>query len=135
MGTLVAPWLFEGVLIVVSVVLGFAVAQFGENRANRQLVQRALTSLQAELEYNLLAVEPYYDLIAGLSEIYQMQDHLGDAAGRVPISSQVFFDPRDRVASVRQTQAALSEMVWAEQSLVTLYRKQLPALQAATRAR
>ena len=62
-----------------------------------------------------------------------MQDHLGAAIARTPVGSQTFFDPRDRVAAIRQTQAALGEVMWAEQSLVSLYRKQLPALQEATR--
>jgi hypothetical protein len=33
--------------------------------------------------------------------------------------------------SLRQAQAALNEMVWAEQSLVALYQKHLPSLKAA----
>ena len=193
-GRVVGPWLLEGIFIVVSVLLGFAAAQYGEDRDNRQLAHRALSSLQTELEFNLAAVEPYpafhtayvdaldkvdvaangesgfqtylkirpplpknsetdiplvrraawdaavssgalrlidYDLVAGLSEIYQMQAHLGDAAARVPISSGTFFNPGDRIASLRQAQAALNEMVWAEQSLVTLYQKHLPSLKAA----
>jgi hypothetical protein len=200
--------LVEGAFIVVSVLLGFAVAQYGEDRADRQLATRALTSLQAELEYNLALVEPYiafhrahiqtlqpyvtlqrradvggappgvaaddasgfevfvkvrpplpsnaeadtplvrraawdaasssgalrlidYGLIASLSEIYEMQDHLAAAAGRTPITSPAFFDPRNRVASIRQAQTALSEVVWTEQRLVNLYRQQLPPLRAA----
>lgn len=199
--------LIEGAFIVVSVLLGFAVAQYGEDRADRQLAERALTSLQAELEYNLALVEPYiafhrahietlqpyvtlqrradvggapegvgddasgfevflkvrpplppnaeadtplvrraawdaaassgalrlidYDLIASLSEIYEMQEHLAAAAGRTPITSPAFFDPRNRVASIRQAQTALNEVVWTEQRLVTLYRQQLPPLRAA----
>jgi hypothetical protein len=189
-----ADWLLEGLFIVISVLLGFGVAQYGENRANRTLAERALTSLQAELEYNLAAVEPYvafhrayvdalakvnavdngesgfqiylkvrpalppnsetdvplprraawdaavssgalrwidYDLVAGLSEIYQMQEHLGAAVGRIPVSSPAFFDPANGNASVRLSQAALSEVTWAEQSLVALYRRQLPALRAS----
>jgi hypothetical protein len=188
-----ARWLFEGVFIVISVLLGFGVAQYGENRANKELAQRALTSLQAELEFNLAAVEPYvafhrayvdalekvntangesgfqiylkvrpplphssetdvplprraawdaavssgalrlidYDLIARLSEIYTMQEHLGAAIGRIPVSSPAFFDPASGDASVRLSQAALNEVAWAEQSLVALYRKQLPELRAS----
>jgi len=34
----VPKWLLEGLLIVVSVVLGFAVTEYGENRRERQLV-------------------------------------------------------------------------------------------------
>ena len=58
-GRVVGPWLLEGIFIVVSVLLGFAAAQYGEDRDNRQLAHRALSSLQTELEFNLAAVEPY----------------------------------------------------------------------------
>ena len=205
----IGPLLIEGAFIVVSVLLGFAVGAYGEDRADRQLAQRALTSLRAELEYNLALVEPYiafhhahieklqpyvtsqgratglagesagipadasgfevflkvrpplpskaevdtplvrraawdaamssgalrlidYDLVASLSEIYEMQNHLAAAARRTPMTSSAFFDPQGRVASLRQAQTALSEVVWTEQSLVRLYRRQLPTLQSAT---
>jgi hypothetical protein len=55
-------WLLEGFFIVVSVALGFGVAQYGEYRANRELTARVLTSLQAEIEYNLATLEPYIDI-------------------------------------------------------------------------
>jgi hypothetical protein len=192
----VVPWLLEGLFIVISVLLGFAAAQYGESRADRNLAHRALTNLQAELEYNLGEVEPYiafhrahisalreakiadgnesgfltvmrlrpalpsharadvplvrraawdaaassgalrlidYDLIASLSEIYQMQDHLGEASGRIPMSSPAFFDPSQRAPSIHLTRMALNEIAWSEESLVALYRKHLPALQAAAR--
>ncbi len=51
-------WLLEGLFIVVSVVVGFGVAQFGEYRANRELATRALRNLQAELEHNRAILEP-----------------------------------------------------------------------------
>jgi hypothetical protein len=51
-------WLLEGVFIVISVLLGFAVAQFGEYRNNRELATRALTSLQAEIEHNRALLQP-----------------------------------------------------------------------------
>jgi hypothetical protein len=192
---LIAPWLVEGVFIAISVLLGFAAAQYGEDRADRALANRALASLQTELDYNLSVVEPFiafhrahidalskipatggddsgyrvflkarpqlpkgaradvplvrsaawdaavssgalrlldYDLIASLSEIYQMQDHLGEAVGRIPMSLPAFFDSRDRAASIQLALAALSEIAWAEESLLALYRKHLPAVQAAT---
>jgi hypothetical protein len=203
----IGPLLIEGVFIVVSVLLGFGVAQYGGNRADRQLAKRALTGLRAEIEYNLALVEPYiafhrahikelqpyvtprgrrditgesagvpddasgfevflklrpplppkaetdtplvrraawdaavssgalrlidYDLVASLSEIYQMQDHLSEAAHRTPMTSAAFFDRRERIATIRQAQTALSEVAWTEQSLVNLYRQQLPALRSA----
>jgi hypothetical protein len=51
-------WLLEGLFIVASVLLGFAVAQFGEYRNNRELATRALASLQAEIEHNRAALQP-----------------------------------------------------------------------------
>ncbi len=51
-------WLLEGIFIVVSVLLGFAVAQYGEHRNNRELAMRALTSLQAEIEHNRAVLAP-----------------------------------------------------------------------------
>jgi hypothetical protein len=184
----------EGTLIVASVLLGFAVAQYGENRSDAALRARALASLQQELEHNLAAVEPYiefhrthlealrkadagatgesgyevyirvrsvpewmktdvpivrtaaweaasssgalrlldYGVIAGLAEVYQMQNHLGTAIDRIPMSTPAFFDPAMGAASVRLSQAAVSELLFAEQSLVALYKKQLDALRATS---
>ena len=47
----------EGVFIVISVVFGFAVSQFGEYRANRELVARVLAGIEAEMEQNLANLE------------------------------------------------------------------------------
>ncbi len=52
-------WLLEGLFIVVSVALGFAVAQFGEYRANRELVARVLAGIEAEMKHNLATVTPF----------------------------------------------------------------------------
>jgi hypothetical protein len=50
-------WLLEGLLIVISVALGFGVAQFRESRANRELGARVLRGLQTEIEQNLALLE------------------------------------------------------------------------------
>jgi hypothetical protein len=47
--------LLEGLFIIVSVALGFGVAQFGEYRNNRDLARRVLTSLRSEVEGNLVS--------------------------------------------------------------------------------
>jgi hypothetical protein len=52
-------WLFEGLLIVISIALGFWVAQAKEARDNREFAARVLKSLQAEVEHNAALVEPY----------------------------------------------------------------------------
>jgi len=51
-------WLLEGLFIIVSVALGFGVAQYGDYRNNRELATRVLKNLQAELEHNLGILEP-----------------------------------------------------------------------------
>ncbi|HVZ22754.1 MAG TPA: hypothetical protein VG871_16890 [Vicinamibacterales bacterium] len=200
-GKSASHWLLEGVFIVASVLLGFGVGQYRDYRDNQELARRALTSLQAELEYNLATVEPYvafhrafienlkgvdaklpemqasafeiylrlrpplpsntnadvptprraawdaaastgalrlidYDLIAGLSAIYQMQDHLAIAINnRMPFGLPAFFEPDSRRPALMQTYAGLSEVAYSEESLVTLYRKELPALRAAAAGR
>ena len=51
-------WLLEGVLIVLSVALGFAVAEYGQSRQEREMERRVLRGLQEEIEFNLKALEP-----------------------------------------------------------------------------
>jgi hypothetical protein len=187
-------WLLEGLFIVISVALGFAVAQFGERRSNRELAARMLASLQSEVEANLVMLEPYvpihrqwaqglakqsaadangsgfdafmaarpempagtttnvpilrraawdaalstgalrlvdYDLAAGLSEIYGMQDYAAQTFGRIPFSDMEFFEPAGRLAAIGLMQMSLNEMVWVEGRLLALYRQHLPAIRAA----
>ena len=66
-GKVVAPWLLEGIFIVISVLLGFAAAQYGEDRDNKELAHRALSSLQTELEFNLAVVGPTLHSIVRMS--------------------------------------------------------------------
>ncbi len=54
-----AHWLLEGLFIVVSVLLGFGVAEFREARADRELAARALNGVRAEMEHNLAILDPY----------------------------------------------------------------------------
>ena len=54
-----AHWLLEGLFIVISVTLGFGVAQYRESRANHELAARVLKGLQAEVEHNLSTLEPF----------------------------------------------------------------------------
>jgi hypothetical protein len=46
------------VLILVSVALGFGAAQYGAYRDDRQLGSRILEGIRAELEQNVVALEP-----------------------------------------------------------------------------
>jgi hypothetical protein len=52
-------WVLEGVLIVVSVVLGMWVTHLQQDRGDRELAARVLRSIVAEVEHNLAALEPY----------------------------------------------------------------------------
>jgi hypothetical protein len=194
---LVPDWLREGLFIVVSIGLAFAVDEFRERRANRDLAARALGSIAAELEHNLAQIEPFvdihrrwasalarentsqggqsaidiyiavrpplpegargnfptqvrrvawdaalstgavrfieYDLVAGVSEIYAMQDYYGDTAKQVgaAIYGGPAMDPATSAIGVRQLTVAMNEVVFAEELLVDLYRRQLPAVRAA----
>ena len=58
-GKTATHWLLEGLFIVISVTLGFGVAQYRESRANHELAARVLNSLQAEVEHNRATLEPF----------------------------------------------------------------------------
>lgn len=53
------PWLFEGLLIVFSVVLGFWVSQLQGARADRDTAARVLASVHEEIEHNAALLAPY----------------------------------------------------------------------------
>ena len=190
-------WLLEGVFIVVSVALGFAVSQFGEYRNERQLAQRMLESIRIEVEYNRRALEPYvpfhrdwrdrltkadsksvttngvdfffasrpamptdmranvpflrhaawdtatstgalrlidYDLAAGLSEVYSMQQYAASTFSSL-FGQSAFYDPSAGVATARLAQTVMQEMTWTEELLLGLYDKHLPALRSASGSR
>jgi hypothetical protein len=55
----VPHWLLEGLFIVMSVLLGFAVTRYGEDRSERALALRALNGIRVEVEQNLATLEPY----------------------------------------------------------------------------
>ena len=58
-GSAAVKWLLEGLLIIVSVLLAFAVDEYRDNRANRELTLRVLDGIKTEVEHNLATVEPY----------------------------------------------------------------------------
>jgi hypothetical protein len=186
-------WLLEGLFIVVSVVLGFAVSEYGKARDDRVLARRMLASIQAEVEHNRQILEPFipihrawrdtlqrkdaaggsgsavelffearpdlpteikanvpllrraawdtavssgglrlidYDLAAGLSEMYRMQDYAYSTFGAM-FAQPAFFDPAGRVGTFKQAQTMIEEMTWAEEAVLGLYDKHLPAIRAA----
>ena len=52
-------WLLEGVFIIMSVLLGFAVTRYGEDRSERALALQAVNGIKGEVERNLATPEPY----------------------------------------------------------------------------
>lgn len=61
-GRSVPRWLLEGAVIFISVVLSFAVTQFGERRADREHVGRTLAGIETERKENLATLEPFAPL-------------------------------------------------------------------------
>lgn len=70
-----------------------------------------------------------YNLAAGLSEIYGMQDYAAGNFAKL-FSDRVFFDPSGGAATIRLAQVTLQEMTWAEEMIFALYDKHLPAIRA-----
>jgi hypothetical protein len=203
-GKTLGHWLLEGLFIVISVALGFWVAQVREERQSHELAARVLKGLEAEVQYNLATLEPFvviqdkwveamgklgtatdrqtgfpvcptsstacgvffatrpdlgdiktsvplfrraawdtalstgalrlldYELVAGLSEIYQMQELFRGNLEKVGVSSTDWFDPAARDAAVRKQYMAMVELQYDErQLLLPLYRKYLPLIAAA----
>ena len=74
-----------------------------------------------------------YDVVAALSDIYQMQELHNGNVGRqtIPLHAAIAFDPASRVAVFRQARAGLNEMAYSEKLLIDLYRQHLPAIRVA----
>lgn len=71
-----------------------------------------------------------YDLAAALSEMYRMQDYAYGTFGAM-FSQPAFFDPAGRTGTFKQAQTMMVEMTWAEEAVLDLYDKHLPAIRAA----
>jgi hypothetical protein len=73
-----------------------------------------------------------YDLVAALSEIYQMQEMFRTNLDKVGVASTDWFDPTAREAAVRKLYMAMVELQYDErQLLLPLYRKCLPLISTA----
>jgi hypothetical protein len=100
-------WLFEGLLIVISIALGFWVAQAKEARDNREFAARVLKSLQAEVEHNVALVEPYVAYHSKwAAELARESGESGTASGievlrvtRPPLPANTDFFPITRRAA------------------------------------
>jgi hypothetical protein len=183
-------------MILVSVGLAFAVAEYRESRANHELATRVLRSIQEEVEHNLAILEQWtafnmtfrdalakadtsdatrtgldiyvavrpplppgatldvplvrrgawdaalstgalrlidYDVVAGLSDIYQMQESYGAGVNQLVTGMHAasVFDPVNRVVTIKQAAQWWSEIGFLQKLQVDLYRKYLPAIRAA----
>jgi hypothetical protein len=77
-----------------------------------------------------------YDLAAGLSEIYQMQDLYKANLEKMGVGSSDWFDPKSRDATLRKTMMAMIEIEYDQRALILpLYQKYLPKLTAADAGR
>jgi hypothetical protein len=81
-------WLLEGAFIVVSVVLGFTITEYGEYREERKMRRAAWDTALSTGSLRLID----YDLAAALSEIYGMQDYAA-ATFTKNFADPSFFDP------------------------------------------
>lgn len=73
-----------------------------------------------------------YDLAAGLSEIYQMQDLFKANQEKIGVGSSDWYDPKSRDAALRKTALALLELEYDERELILpRYKKYLPQIAAA----
>lgn len=82
-------WMPEAALVLVSAVLGFCAAQYGEYRQERQLGARILSSIEAEVTHNLAVLEP-------MVPFHEAWVRSLDNAGKTPAGSgiDVFFATR-----------------------------------------
>jgi hypothetical protein len=76
----------------------------------------------------------HYDLAAGLSEIYGMQEYAGATFPKL-FSSPSLFDPAGRAATIRLAQTTMREWVFAEETLLALYDRHLPVIRSESDAR
>jgi hypothetical protein len=74
-----------------------------------------------------------YDLVAALSDVYQVQQFYGETIDRLvaAVTAMPAFDPATRTLSVRQMSTTMNSVSFAEQLLLDRYRKHLPAIRAA----
>ncbi len=67
-------WLLEGTFIVVSVLLGFSLTEYGEYRRERALAARVIASIQAEMEHNHATLELFVPIHRTWQEALAQQD-------------------------------------------------------------
>lgn len=86
------PWLLEGILIVVSVALGFWVTQIQQGRQDRELAARVLERIEQEIASNAKTLEPYLPMHATWLERLNKAESLVDPQS--PSAFDVFMNTR-----------------------------------------
>jgi hypothetical protein len=96
-GKAVVPWLLEGLLIVVSVALGFWVTQVQQGRQDRELAARVLERIEQEIVSNAKTLEPYVAMhdtwLGGLTNAQSDVDGQSQSAFDVWMNSRPPFPP------------------------------------------
>jgi len=74
-----------------------------------------------------------YDVVAGLSDIYQMQDGYGGSVTQLVTGMHAagVFDPANRIVTIRQATQWWNEIGFLQKLQIGLYRKYLPAIRGA----
>ena len=104
-----AHWLLEGVFIVLSVALGFGVAEYRESRANHELAARVLRSLQTEIEHNLATLEPF----APIHRVWAEALDKADVSKGTQTGLDMFFATRPNLpAGAKSSFAFLRRSAW-----------------------
>jgi hypothetical protein len=78
-------WLLEGSFIVVSVVLGFAITEYGEYREEREMAARMLDGVRAEIEYNRGLLEVYIPIHRTWQQALDREDLSGGTASAADV--------------------------------------------------
>jgi len=76
-----------------------------------------------------------YGVVAGLSDIYQMQESYGASVSQLVngMHAASAMDPATRVVTIRQAAQWWSEIAFLQKLQIDLYRKYLPSIRAAAR--
>ena len=118
MGKTLGHWLLEGLFIVISVALGFVVTQVREERQNHELATRVLKAIEAEVRYNLAALEPFIDIQGKWIEAMQQLGSTTDRQTGFPVcptsstACGVFFATRPDLGVLKTSFPIFRRAAW-----------------------
>jgi hypothetical protein len=96
-GRAAVPWLLEGILIVISVALGFWVTQIQQDRQDRVFAERVLERIEQEVASNAQTLEPYLAMhdtwLGGLTKAQSVVDSQSQSAFDVFMNTRPPFPP------------------------------------------